>query len=68
MTFARKCKNGFEALKAHFALGRYHAPSGGNLIQKTPDFIGPKQPLNPDRSWRVVAGPARFWVGRVCAV
>ena len=68
MTFARKCKNGFEALKAQFALGRYHAPSGGNLIQKTPDFIGPKQPLNPDRSWRVVAGPARFWVGRVCAV
>ena len=58
MTFADKCKNGFEALNAHFALGRYHAPSGGNLIQKTPDFIGPKQPLNPDRPWRVVAGPA----------
>jgi hypothetical protein len=54
----RNCRNGFEALKAHFALGRYHTPSGGNLIQKTPDFIGPKQPLNPDRPWRVVAGPA----------
>jgi hypothetical protein len=54
----RKCRNGFEALKAHFALGRYHAPSGRNLIQKTPDFIGPKQPLSPDRPWRVVAGPA----------
>ena len=54
----RKCRNDFEALKAHFALGRYQAPSGGNLAQKTPDFIGPKQPLNPDRPWRVVAGPA----------
>jgi hypothetical protein len=40
---------------------------GVHLIQKTPDFIGPKQPLNPDRPWRVVAGPARFWVGRVWA-
>jgi hypothetical protein len=54
----RNCTNGFEALKAHFALGRYHTPSGGNLIQRTPDFIGPKQPLTPDRPWRVVAGPA----------
>ena len=55
----RKCRNGFEALKAHFALGRYHAPSGRNLIQKTPDFIGPKQPLSPDRPWRVVASQRR---------
>jgi len=54
----RKCRNGFRALKAHFVLGRYHFPSGVNLLQKTPDFIGPKQPLSPARPWRVVAGPA----------
>jgi hypothetical protein len=54
----RKCRNGFRALKAHFVLGRYHFPSGVNLLQKTPDFIGPKQPLSPARPWRIVAGPA----------
>jgi hypothetical protein len=31
----RKRRNGFEALKAYFVLGRYHAPSSRNLIQKT---------------------------------
>ena len=25
---------------------------------KTPDFIGPKEALKPDRAWRIIAGPA----------
>jgi hypothetical protein len=53
----RKCRKDFRALKVHFVLGRYFVPSGVNLIKKTPDFIGPKQPLSPARPWRVVAGP-----------
>jgi hypothetical protein len=39
----------FRGVESPFCPGRHHAPSGGNPVQKSRDFIGPKQPLNPDR-------------------
>jgi hypothetical protein len=48
-----KCRN---AWKAGSGFGRY-ATSHAKLASETPDFIDPKQPLRPDRPWRIVAGP-----------
>jgi hypothetical protein len=39
-------------------LGRYHTSSAAKLISKEADFIGRKEPLQPERPWRVAAGSA----------
>ena len=48
-----KCRS---AWRAGFDAGRYLLSSSAGEAQKTPDFIGSKQPLKPDRPWRIVAG------------
>lgn len=53
----RKCSNDLRALQRHQMLGRYSASSAVKAIEKTPDFIGVKQPLKDSRAWRQVAGP-----------
>jgi hypothetical protein len=47
-----KCRN---AWRAGSGFGRY-ATSNAKLASKTPDIIGVKEPLKPDRAWRIVAG------------
>jgi hypothetical protein len=49
------CRNVFSRT---FAGGRYLTPSAPSYPSKTPDFIGPKEALKPDRAWRIIAGPA----------
>ena len=49
------CRNAFSRT---FAGGRYLTPSAPSYPSKTPDFIGPKEALKPDRAWRIIAGPA----------
>jgi hypothetical protein len=49
-----KCRN---AWRAGVGFGRYAASSDAKSAQKVPDFIDPKRPLKPDRTWRIVAGP-----------
>jgi hypothetical protein len=49
------CRNAFSR---SFAGGRYLPPSAASYPSKTPDFIGPKVALKPDRAWRIIAGPA----------
>jgi hypothetical protein len=43
----RRCRN---ALRGGQSLWRYHVSSDGIRASKTPDFIGPKVPLKPDRA------------------
>jgi hypothetical protein len=43
----RRCRN---ALRGGQSLGRYHISSDAIRASKTPDFIGPKVPLKPDRA------------------
>ena len=52
----RKCKNQFAALKAHFALGRYHPSSSALDASGNPIKTGIFSPLKSDRGWRLVAG------------
>ena len=47
-----KCHGAF---RARIDLGRYHVSSDVVSPSKNVDFIGSKQPLKPDRAWRVVA-------------
>jgi hypothetical protein len=49
------CRNAFSC---NFAGGCYLTPSAPSYPSKTPDFIGPKEALKPDRAWRQIAGPA----------
>jgi hypothetical protein len=48
------CRNAFSR---SFAGGRYLTPSAPSYPSKTPDFIGSKEALKPDRAWRIIAGP-----------
>jgi hypothetical protein len=48
-----KCRS---AWRAGFDGGCYLPLSSAGDAQKTPDFIGVKSPLKPDRAWRIVAG------------
>jgi hypothetical protein len=50
-----KCRSAF---RNNCWLGRYHTSSAAKSISKEVDFIGRKEPLQPERPWRVVAGPA----------
>jgi hypothetical protein len=51
------CRNAFSR---NFAGGRYLylSPSAPSYASKPPDFIGSKEATKPDRTWRIVAGPA----------
>jgi hypothetical protein len=49
-----QCRNAWRA-KAGF--GRYSPSTGVSSASKTPNFIGSKRPLKPDRAWRQIAGP-----------
>ena len=49
-----QCRNAWRA-KAGF--GRYFPSTAVSLASKTPNFIGSKPPLKPDRAWRQIAGP-----------
>jgi hypothetical protein len=48
-----KCRR---AWRGRTGFGRYIASSAVSLASKTPDFIGSKGALKPDRAWRQVAG------------
>ena len=50
-----KCRS---ALRSNSCLGRYRTSSAAKLISKEVDFIGRKESLQPERPWRIVAGPA----------
>jgi hypothetical protein len=49
-----KCRS---AWQARSGFGRYAASSSAKLTSKTADSIDSKQPLKPDRAWRIIAGP-----------
>jgi hypothetical protein len=49
------CRNAWNA-KSGF--GRYLLSSDARITQKATDFTGSKQPSEPDRGWRTIAGPA----------
>jgi len=60
-----KCRS---ALRSNSYLGRYHTSSAAKLISKEVDFIGRKEPLQPERPWRIVAGPESSASAFHCAV
>jgi hypothetical protein len=45
------------AWRARSGFGRYAPLSAAKSAPKTPDFIDSKQALEPDRPWRIIAGP-----------
>jgi hypothetical protein len=47
------CINAFRESSGAY---RYPASQTAESISETPDFIGSKQPLKPDRGWFIVAG------------
>ena len=49
-----KCRS---ALRSNSFLGRYGTSFTAKLISKEVDFIDRKEPLQPERPWRIVAGP-----------
>jgi hypothetical protein len=48
------CRN---AWKAKSGFGRYSPSSDAGITQKTIDSTGSKQPREPSRGWRIIAGP-----------
>jgi hypothetical protein len=48
-----KCRS---AWRAGSGFGGYVAPSAVNLGAKDAGFVGVKEPIKPDRPWRIVAG------------
>jgi hypothetical protein len=49
-----KCRRAF---RNNCWLGRYHTSSAAKSTSKEANFIGVRGPHNPDRPWRIVAGP-----------
>jgi hypothetical protein len=60
-----KCRS---ALRSNSCLGRYHPSSAAKSISHETDFIGVKEPLTPQRPWRIVAGPELSPSAFRCAV
>jgi hypothetical protein len=52
----RKAKY-YRAWRTGHCIGRYLPSSSAKLASKIPDFIDPKQPLEPDRAGHIIAGP-----------
>ena len=63
-----RCRN---AWRARAGFGRYFPSTGVSSASKTPNSIGSKRPLKPDRAWRQLAGakltPSQLHCGLVSA-